>query len=296
MVEQRRESIGIKRKCELLSVTRSMIYYQAKPLKNDDVTILNTVKDIYQETPFYGYRRVLVALRQRGIIINHKRLQRLLTSAGIKAVYPTRKTSLRNPEHRVYPYLLRELSIDQPNQVWSVDITYIKVRLGFVYLVCLIDVFSRRIMGWSLSPFLDTQSCLKALEDALKHGIPEIINSDQGCQFTSTLWTEFLTSYGIRISMDGKGRWADNVYVERLWRTIKYENVYLHSFDTVDQARIALCSYIDFYNQKRPHQALNYHTPNVIFDLRTVPTKQQLFAHFKLQNQFNTLEVTMTPK
>ncbi len=151
-------------------------------------------------------------------------------------------------------------------------------------------------MGWSLSTFLDTQSCLEALENALKHGIPEIINSDQGCQFTSTSWIVQLEGNGIKVSMDGKGRWADNAHVERLWRTIKYENVYLHSFDTVDQARVALRSYVDFYNQKRPHQALNYHTPNLIFALRVVPTRQQLFAQFKLQNQSNPLEVNMTPK
>ncbi len=296
MIEHGNEAIGIKRKCELLGVARSMMYYQPRPLKSNDATILNEVRSIYQETPFYGYRRILVALRQRGFVINHKRLQGLLALAGIKAVYPTKKTTIRDRGHKVYPYLLRELSIDRPNQVWTVDITYIKVRLGFVYLVCLLDVFSRRIMGWSLSTFLDTQSCLEALENALKHGIPEIINSDQGCQFTSTSWIVQLEGNGIKVSMDGKGRWADNAHVERLWRTIKYENVYLHSFDTVDQARVALRSYVDFYNQKRPHQALNYHTPNLIFALRVVPTRQQLFAQFKLQNQSNPLEVNMTPK
>ncbi len=296
MIEHGNEAIGIKRKCELLGVARSMMYYQPRPLKSNDATILNEVRSIYQETPFYGYRRILVALRQRGFVINHKRLQGLLALAGIKAVYPTKKTTIRDRGHKVYPYLLRELSIDRPNQVWTVDITYIKVRLGFVYLVCLLDVFSRRIMGWSLSTFLDTQSCLEALENALKHGIPEIINSDQGCQFTSTSWIVQLEGNGIKVSMDGKGRWADNAHVERLWRTIKYENVYLHSFDTVDQARVALRSYVDFYNQKRPHQALNYHTPNLIFALRVVPTRQQLFAQFKLQNQSNPSEVNMTPK
>ncbi len=296
MIEHGNEAIGIKRKCELLGVARSMMYYQPRPLKSNDATILNEVRSIYQETPFYGYRRILVALRQRGFVINHKRLQGLLALAGIKAVYPTKKTTIRDRGHKVYPYLLRELSVDRPNQVWTVDITYIKVRLGFVYLVCLLDVFSRRIMGWSLSTFLDTQSCLEALENALKHGIPEIINSDQGCQFTSTSWIVQLEGNGIKVSMDGKGRWADNAHVERLWRTIKYENVYLHSFDTVDQARVALRSYVDFYNQKRPHQALNYHTPNLIFALRVVPTRQQLFAQFKLQNQSNPSEVNMTPK
>ena len=215
--------------------------------------------------------------------------------AGLKAVYPGKKTTIRNLEHKVFPYLLRGLKIERPDQVWQVDITYIKMRNGFVYLVCLIDVFSRKIMGWALSTFLDTASCLEALNNALKYGNPEIINSDQGCQFTSAAWVEMLTQKGIFISMDGKGRWADNVYVERLWRTIKYENVFLHSFDTVTQAQIVLNRFIDFYNQKRFHQALNYHTPDAIYDLKILPTKQQLFEQFKLQNKMN-LEVSMFTK
>ena len=272
------------------------MYYQAKSLENNDTVMLNEIRDIYQESPYYGYRRILVDLRKRGLVINHKKLQRLLQLAGIKAVHPSKKTSVRDASHKVYPYLLRELTIDRPNQVWAVDITYIKIRHGFVYLICLIDVFSRRIMGWALSTFLDTQPCLDALTDALTHSTPEIINSDQGCQFTSAKWAELLTEQDIRISMDGKGRWADNVYIERLWRSIKYESVYLHSFDTVDQARITLGNYINFYNDRRPHQALNYHSPNAIYSLKTIPTKQQLFETFKLQHQPFTLEALAIPK
>ncbi len=182
----------------------------------------------------------------------------------------------------MFPYLLRGVIIDRPNQVWQVDITYIKMRHGFVYLVCLIDVFSRKIMGWSLSTFLDTASCLEALNSALKQEVPEIINSDQGCQFTSTAWIEALTQKGIFISMDGKGRWADNVF--------------LHSFDTVAQAKSALHEFITFYNEKRFHQALNYHTPNIIYELKKVPTKQQLFEQFKLQNHSINLEGVLPPK
>jgi putative transposase len=166
------------------------------------------------------------------------------------------------------------------------------MRHGFVYLICLIDVFSRKIVGWELSTFLDTASCLEALQKALRNGMPEIINSDQGCQFTSAAWIESLMLNNILISMDGKGRWADNVYIERLWRSVKYENVFLHSFDTVDQARVRLSDYIDFYNQQRPHQALNYHTPDEVYKSGRIPTKQELFNRFKLQNQ----EVTMLPK
>jgi len=256
---------------------------------------MNEIRDIYQKYPFYGYRRMLIALRQLGVLINHKRLQRLLSLAGIKAVYPGKKTTIRNPEHKVFPYLLKGLKIERPNQVWQVDITYIRTRHGFVYLICLIDVFSRKIMGWALSTFLDTQSCLEALNNALQHAVPEIINSDQGCQFTSSMWVEYLTGKGIVISMDGKGRWADNVYIERLWRSIKYESVYLHSFDTVHQARTVLRDYISFYNLQRPHQSLNYHTPCDIYCLGRIPTKQELFANFILQHAIKQ-EETMIPK
>lgn len=279
--------------CELLRVPRSTVYYHRRLRGNDDAAILNEVRDIYQESPFYGYRRILVELRKSGFEINHKRLQSLLSREGIQAVYPKKKTTIRDLRHKVYPYLLRGLCIDLPNQVWAVDITYIKIRNGFVYLICLIDVFSRRIMGWSLSTFLDTQPCLNALASALKNSKPEIINSDQGCQFTSDMWIDFLTQHGIKISMDGKGRWVDNKYIERLWRTIKYENVFLHSFDTVGQAREALRRFIEFYNHKRPHQTLNYHTPDAIFNLGIVPSKQQLFESFRLQNQEKLMEANM---
>lgn len=256
---------------------------------------MNEIREIYQQWPFYGYRRMLVELRKMGSLINHKRLQRLLVCAGIKAIYPGKKTTVRNPEHKVFPYLLRGLHIEQPNQVWQVDITYIKMRYGFVYLVCFIDVFSRKIMGWELSTFLDTASCLEALHKALKRGKPGIINSDQGCQFTSAAWIDCLTTNNICISMDGKGRWADNVYIERLWRSIKYENVFLHSFDTVEQARNCLSDYINFYNQRRPHQVLNYHTPDEVYKLGRIPTKQELFESFRLQNILSQ-EVTIIPK
>ena len=296
MIEHSSKIVDIKRKCELLCVARSTMYYKPKSPQNNDIVILNEIRGIYQRYPFYGYRRILVELRKNGFEVNHKRLQRLLSVARIKAIYPAKKTTVRDLQHKIYPYLLRYLIIDRPNKVWQVDITYIKIRHGFVYLVCLIDVFSRKIMGWDLSTFLDTASCLKALSMSLNHGFPEIINSDQGCQFTSTIWIETLMQNNILISMDGKGRWADNVYVERLWRTIKYENVFLHSFDTVDQARVALRNFITFYNQTRFHQALNYHTPDAIYELKTIPTKQQLFEQFKLLNKPILAEVSMIYK
>ena len=264
-------------------------------MQNDDSIVINEVREIYQQWPFYGYRRILVELRKLGFCVNHKRLQRLLVDAGIKAIYPGKKTTIRNHDHKVFPYLLRGLNIERPGQVYQVDITYIKIRHGFVYLVCLIDVFSRKIMGWALSTFLDTASCLEAFDQALKHGNPEIINSDQGCQFTSAAWIESLTLNNIFISMDGKRRWADNVFIERLWRSIKYENVFLQSFDTVEQARKSLSDYINFYNQKRPHQALNYHTPDDVYTLGRIPTKQELFKSFNVQNILKR-EADMIPK
>lgn len=293
MIEHGDEEVNIKRMCELLNVPRSSMYYKPRTLEKNDAVILNEVRDIYQETPFYGYRKILVSLRERGFEINHKRLQGLLSQEGIQAVYPKKRTSIRDMRHKVHPYLLSMLCIDRPNQVWAVDITYIKIRHGFVYLICLIDIFSRRIMGWTLSTFLDTQPCLNALANALKNGKPEIINSDQGCQFTSDMWVDFLTQNEIKISMDGKGRWVDNKYIERFWRTIKYENVFLHSFDTVNQAREELGKFIEFYNQKRIHQSLNYYTPDAIFRLGLIPSKQELLASFKLQNKTNYVEACM---
>ena len=261
------------------------MYYEPKILNDSsDTTIINELVEIYQNHSFYGYRRMTIKLQEMGFLINHKRVRRLLKIAGIQAIYPIKKTTIRNTEHKVFPYLLKNMEINQPNQVWQVDITYIKIRGGFVYLICLIDVFSRKIMGWKLSTFLDTASCLEALDLALQHGIPTIINSDQGCQFTSDAWINALQTKKIQVSMDGKGRWADNVLIERLWRTIKYELIYLHSFDTVQQLRDALDKYIIFYNQERRHMSLNYHTPDEIFALKNIPTKQELLKSFMLKN------------
>jgi len=274
------ETLDFKKKCELLNVSRGSMYYRPKPKENNDAIIMNEMREIYQETPSYGYRRMTIALRERGFLVNGKRVFALQKIAGIQAIYPQKQTTTKNQAHKVFPYLLRDLVIERPNQVWQVDITYIEIRGGFVYLVCLIDVFSRKIMGWRLSTFLDATSCLDAFNDALQDGIPEIVNSDQGCQFTSEAWVTAVQQHGIKISMDGKGRWADNVYIERLWRTIKYEMVHLHSFDTVTQVRAALDRYITFYNERRYHSKLNYHTPDAIFAKKFIPTKQELFASF----------------
>jgi len=260
--------------CELLDINRSRVYYKKQEVSEKDVAMMNEMRSIYEEHPFYGYRKMHAILQSTRYKCNIKRVQRLMQLAGLKALYPSKKATMPNKNHKKYPYLLKDLNITHSDQVYQVDITYIKVGSGFCYLVCLIDVFSRRIVGWALSPFLDTPPCIEALENSLKGGVvPEIINSDQGSQFTSELWCNTLTDKGIKISMDGKGRWVDNKYIERLWRTIKNELVYLNSFNTLVELKLSLTSYIEFYNQRRPHQALGYQTPNEIY------YKNQLFLN-----------------
>lgn len=257
--------LSVKKQCELMNINRSRTYYKSVADNASDAILMNEMRDIYTRCPFYGYRRMHVALQAKGYVCNHKKTQRLMRCAGLIAIYPRKKTTIRNIAHKVYPYLLRGLQIVRPNHVWATDITYIKLRNGFGYLVCIIDIFSRKILGWAFSPFLDTQVCIDAFEAARRKGKPEIINSDQGCQFTSNQWTKAMIQNNIAISMDGKGRWADNVYIERFWRSIKYEAVYLHSFDTMAQARKTIGDYIAFYNNERPHQSLDYRTPHAVY-------------------------------
>lgn len=286
-------TVTIKQQCELLDIPRSSVYYEPVIVEKDDDVIMNVIRDIYVQRPYYGYRRIMIKLREQGYLVNHKRVQSLMSLAGIKAIYPRKNISLRNKQHKVYPYLLKDLKIERPNQVWQVDITYVRIGTGFVYVFCLVDVFSRRIMGSSVSTFLETEPCLEALKNALRKTNPEIVNSDQGCQFTSELWTNYLINSDIRISMDGKGRWADNIYVERLWRAFKYECVFLHEFKTVEEFEKALIEYIKFYNSERPHQALNYHTPQQVYDFGKIPTKRELFDNFLLVQNSNRMEVFM---
>ena len=285
--------------CKLLKLNRSGLYYKPKQINNDDETIMNKIKEIYEQHPFYGYRKIHNQLCRKGLKYNIKRIRRLMHLASIKAVAPYKKTSIKNKAHKIYPYLLKNLKIDFPNQAWKTDITYIKIKSGFVYLVCLIDVFSRKIMGWAISIFLDTQVCIEALEMALINNKPEILNSDQGCQFTSDIWTKRLDNAAIKISMDGKGRWADNIIIERFWRSCKYESVFLNDFETVGQVKNELASYIHFYNNERPHQALKYKTPCEVFNetvnkicyLKFSPT----YNHLVTNNYIQNVEVKMRP-
>ncbi len=228
--------------------------------------MLNAIRDVWERYPFYGYRRITKELRANsGLKVNRKRVQRLMVWGGIQAIYPGPNTSRRNKLHAVHPYLLRDLSITHVNQVWMVDITYLRMPNGFMYLVALIDVYSRYVVAWSLSNTLDTGFCIDALKSGLADAQPEIINSDQGCQFTSDDWINFLREWGIKISMTGKGRCLDNIYIERFWRSFKREEFYLNEYGSVRDLRNAINAYIDFYNRKRWHQSLGYKTPAAVY-------------------------------
>ena len=246
-------------------MNRSTLYYKGKACEVDEIELLNMIRDVWTRTPFYGYRRITKELRAAGLNVNRKRVQRLMQLGGIQAIYPGPNTSRRNKLHAVHPYLLRGLAITDPNQAWMIDITYLRVENGFMYLVALIDVYSRYVIGWQLSNTLETDFCIEASKQALYYATPEIINSDQGCQFTSDEWIGFLREHGIRVSMTGKGRCTDNIYIERFWRSFKREEFYLNDYACVKDLKEAIRAYIDFYNNKRWHQSLGYKRPAEIY-------------------------------
>jgi putative transposase len=238
------------------------LYYASGGLKASDLLVMRRLDEQYTATPFYGVERMTAALGRQGLRIGHNRVRRLLRLMGLEALYPKRRLSKPGgPEHRIYPYLLRGLRIQRPNQVWSADITYIRLAQGFVYLVAILDWFSRYVLSWSLSTTLDSWFCVQALREALRTATPEICNTDQGSQFTCGDWLAELTRADVAISMDGRGRVFDNIFTERLWRSVKYEEVYLKDYAAVDEARQGLAGYFGFYNTVRPHQALGYQTP-----------------------------------
>jgi putative transposase len=260
------KDLSVRQKCDILSVNRSTFYYSPKPaIDRHMATHMNDIADIYARHPFKGYKRICDDLKDMGHDINHKRVYRLMRLMGISAVYPKKNLSKRRLKDVVFPYLLHDFPPKNPHDCWSVDITYIKMPQGFLYLTALIDVVSRCIMGYSLSNCLDTESCISALEMAIKTGYtPKIINSDQGCQFTSQEWLYQLSLLGVRVSMDGKGRCLDNIPIERFWRTLKYEEVYLKTYDTVGQARESIDAYITWYNQERRHSGIGKNRPNEV--------------------------------
>jgi putative transposase len=245
----------------LLGLNRSTYYYKPAGESEFNLHLMRLIDEQYLRTPFYGWPRMTAYLQRQGYAVNHKRVQRLMQVMGIQAIYPRPKTTVRSPEHKVYPYLLRNLAITRPCQVWSSDITYVPMPRGFMYLVAIIDWYSRYVIAWQLSNTLDGGFCLDTLRHALQLGTPEIFNTDQGVQFTATAYTSCLEEAGIRISMDGRGRALDNIFVERLWRSVKYEDLYLKDYPTVPALASGLKHYFDFYNQERLHQSLNYRTP-----------------------------------
>ena len=252
--------------CQLLGINRSGLYYQPKGHSDEDLMLMKLIDIQYLATPFYGARKIAVEFkRQKGLVVNRKRVRRLMQRMGIRAVYRRPRTSKPAPGHKIYPYLLRDLKITRPNQVWAADITYIPMARGFLYLVSIIDWYSRYVISWRLSNTLDADFCVAALEEALSKGAPEIFNTYQGSQFTGESFTELLKEHGVKISMDGKGSYNDNLFIERLWRTVKYEEVYLKAYEDGREARISLGEYIHFYNTTRPHQSLGYLTPAEVY-------------------------------
>jgi putative transposase len=259
--------LPVTAQCHLLKVARSTLYYQPVPASPDDLAMMRRIDELHLEYPFYGSRRMAVVLRDDGWVVNRKRVQRLMRVMGLEAIYQKPNTSRPHPDHKVYPYLLRGLTIDRPNQVWCADITYIPMAKGFVYLVAVMDWFSRRVLAWRLSITMGTDFCVDALHEAMEqHGRPEIFNTDQGVQFTSSTFLDELSGQGVRISMDGKGRFLDNIFIERLWRSLKYEEVYIKAYGSVAEARQGIGGWLGFYNEKRPHQALGYRTPRVVHE------------------------------
>ena len=258
--------LSMRRQCGLLSLHRSTAFYEPAAIDEDDLAIMRLLDEEYLRHPFYGSRKMQVWLHGQGYAVNRKRVQRLMRLMGIEGLNPRGATSRPHPKHKKYPYLLRTLDVVRANQVWATDITYIPMARGFVYLIAIVDWFSRRVLAWRLSNTLDTGFCIGALDEALRRwGTPEIFNTDQGAQFTADEFLAVLKANEVQISMDGKGRWMDNVFVERLWRSVKYEEVYLHAYTDVAEAKRRIGDYLAFFNDERPHQALGYCTPSEIY-------------------------------
>lgn len=258
---------SMRRQCELLGVNRSSLYYEPVEPDAEELALMRRLDELHVKYPFYGSRKLTQALKTEGHDINRKRVQRLMRVMGMESTAPKPNTSKPSPEHAKYPYLLRDLKVCRVNQAWAADITYIPMAHGFIYLVAIIDWCSRRVLAWRVSNSLEPNFCVEALEEALaRYGCPEIFNTDQGSQFTSENFIDVLLAHEIKISMDGKGRWLDNIFIERLWRSLKYEEVYLHVYDTVAAAREGIARYFDFFNNERQHEALGYQTPAGFYD------------------------------
>jgi len=262
----RKDSLPVSRQCALLGLPRSTYYHVPEPVSAEELKLMGLIDRCHLKHPYYGSRRIRDWLEDEGYRVNRKRVQRLMRTMDLVSLYPKRNLSLANQAHKKYPYLLRNVVINRPNQVWATDITYVPMARGFVYLVTIMDWHSRRVLSWRVSNTLDTSFCIDALREAIElHGAPEIFNTDQGSQFTSDEFTGELKAHDIRISMDGKGRWMDNVFVERLWRSVKYEEVYLKAYNSISDARDSLGLYFEFYNSERRHQSLDRRTPDSVY-------------------------------
>jgi putative transposase len=274
MIEADHPRLSVARQCALVSIARSTFYREPAPETAVNLDLMRRIDEQFLETPWYGSRQMTRHLRREGHALGRKRVRRLMAKMGLAAIYQRPRTTVPHPEHRIYPYLLRDLIVDQPNQVWCADITYIPMRRGFLYLVAIMDWASRKVLSWRISNTMDVEFCLEALNEALaRFGPPRIFNTDQGSQFTSPRFTGVLAAAAIRISMDGRGRWMDNVFIERLWRSLKYECVYLHAFETGSALRTGLTRWIGFYNDSRPHSALAGRTPDEAYAIGDHETK-----------------------
>ena len=270
---QKTHPLSKLRRCELLNISRSSIYYQPKSISDTDQTLMKLIDETHTAKSFLGSRRIVDSLADdHNQVVNRKRVSRLMKVMGIQAIYPKPRTTQSNPQHKVYPYLLRNMNIDQSNQVWATDITYIPMAKGFIYLTVIMDWYSRKVLSWRLSNSMDTSFCIDALEEAIyRYGRPIIFNTDQGSQYTSEAFTQVLKDNDIRISMDGKGAWRDNVFVERLWRSVKYEEVYLNAYESMSEAKQSLQKYFKFYNQNRKHQTLKAKPDQVYYESIKLP-------------------------
>lgn len=279
MIDPHHETLPVARQCALIGLARSTLYY--KPINDnaDDLVLKELIDRAFLDHPTYGSRRMTAVLRRAGHPVNRKRVRRLMREIGLRVIWQRPNTSKPDPEHRIFPYLLRGVTIDRPNQVWCADVTYIPMPKGFLYLVAVMDWHSRKVLSWRLSNTLHADFCVEALEEALaRYGRPAIFNTDQGSQFTSAAFTGVLETAGVRISMDGKGRCLDNVFIERLWRSLKYEDVYLRAYATGSEARLGIGRWIDGYNARRPHQALAYRTPDEVYAAGAAPVPEERAA------------------
>jgi putative transposase len=270
LIDHSHPRLSVLRQCDLIGLPRSSLYYRAQGEDAWNQQLMRLIDRQYTATPFFGVRRMTAMLNRSGHAVNEKRVRRLMRVMGLEAIYPKPRTSLKNQANPTYPYLLKGLAIDRPNQVWATDITYIALQRGWVYVTAVMDWFSRYVLAWEMSITLDSSFCVDALKSALGLGTPEIFNSDQGSQFTSEAFTGVLKNAGIRISMDGVRRAYDNIFVERLWRSLKYEEVYLHDYGTAPEARRGIGEWFEFYNHRRPHQALAYRTPAEVYGITRV--------------------------